>query len=214
MADQLGDHQVAPQGPPGADPLADGHDLGHRDPQRPGPLQVGPLGRGRRVPPARVDQGRQPARPGEPVMPLEVDRERRRRPSRTGPGPSTAPAWRGAGRPTPGSSPSRRGRPAGPATCRSARQDQRVPRTSRVRRLPWPVVMGGSPPTTRAARTDRPRPPTPGRPAGPGTTATGLPAWASIARSVAARRLSAFSSSEPTTTYFRFRSERAWRTCQ
>ena len=42
-AGELGDHQEALQLAPGSDPLARRDDLGHGDPERPGPFEVRPF---------------------------------------------------------------------------------------------------------------------------------------------------------------------------
>ena len=73
---QLGDHQKALQPGPRADALAGGDDLGDVDSQGAHALEVGPFRGGRRVPARGVEERGQARGPGEPKMPLQVDRQR------------------------------------------------------------------------------------------------------------------------------------------
>ena len=76
-----------------ADPLAGRHDVGDLDPERPARVPGGPTRRPRGSVAPR-DRAWPPAgAPGEPIMPLQVDRERaRRRPRGRRRGPSIGPA--------------------------------------------------------------------------------------------------------------------------
>ena len=87
--------------------------------------------------PRGSNQGREPRRPGEPVMPLQVDRHRPVRARGRRRGPSIGPAWRGAGR---GFEVHDRlvevGRQGVADSARRARSSG-VPRTSRCQKVPW-----------------------------------------------------------------------------
>ena len=75
-ARQLGHHEVALQGRPGPDSLTGGDHIRNGYAQLPGPFDVRPLrGRGRMVS-TGINEGRHAGRPGQPVVALQVDRQR------------------------------------------------------------------------------------------------------------------------------------------